>query len=154
MAKVTLNDLINDLNYIESNIESKKANKLQVYKIKRIIKRLDEFSQECDQCNHYFEEVNDQIQNLKNHVRDINNYNLKEYKIITNNIINHLQKVHRLIPKGYYTDTYMAIGISMGLIFGLLLFDNIALGLPLGLAVGLAIGAGEDAKAKKDGKII
>ncbi|MRI67530.1 glycine zipper family protein [Gracilibacillus thailandensis] len=48
----------------------------------------------------------------------------------------------------------MSIGTSLGVVFGLLIFDNIGLGLPLGIAMGVAIGAGLDADAKKKGMVL
>ncbi|WP_154651045.1 glycine zipper family protein [Robertmurraya massiliosenegalensis] len=38
--------------------------------------------------------------------------------------------------------------------FGLTIFDNIALGIPIGMCLGLAIGTGLDSDAKKKGKTI
>ncbi|HBI05307.1 MAG TPA: glycine zipper family protein [Paenibacillaceae bacterium] len=48
----------------------------------------------------------------------------------------------------------MSMGISFGLIFGLVIFDNMTLWLSVGLCLGLAIGSGKDADAKKKGLII
>ncbi|MBP3951726.1 glycine zipper family protein [Bacillus sp. YZJH907-2] len=45
----------------------------------------------------------------------------------------------------------MSIGTSIGLVLGLLIFNNIGLGLPIGIGIGVAIGAGLDADAKKKG---
>ena len=50
-------------------------------------------------------------------------------------------------------NTYIGLGLSLGMVFGLtvgqLLFDNAALGLALGLSMGVAIGAGMWDSAKK-----
>jgi flagellar biosynthesis protein FliR len=43
----------------------------------------------------------------------------------------------------------MAIGATLGFIFGLMLFDNLALGLVLGVAIGLGIGSMVDIQANK-----
>ena len=48
----------------------------------------------------------------------------------------------------------MPMDISLGLVFGFFLFDNIAIGLPIGLSIGVAIGSSKDADAKKKGLII
>ncbi|NMB19466.1 MAG: glycine zipper family protein [Firmicutes bacterium] len=48
----------------------------------------------------------------------------------------------------------MAVGLSLGLVFGLALFDNAGLGLAIGVALGAALGSGQDAKAKKDDRLI
>src|SRR5690606_1667397 len=73
-----------------------------------------------------------------------------------NEIKSYLQKQHKLIPEGFYMSVYMPLGTSLGLVFGLALFDfdNIALGLPIGLCLGIAVGTSLDADAKKKGKSI
>ncbi|KAB8134770.1 glycine zipper family protein [Gracilibacillus oryzae] len=48
----------------------------------------------------------------------------------------------------------MAIGTSLGVVFGLSIFDNIALGIPIGIGVGIAIGSSLDQDAKKKGLVI
>jgi hypothetical protein len=54
--------------------------------------------------------------------------------------------------------TYMLFGVSLGLVFGLTVYNNISLGLPIGIGVGMAlgvaIGSGKDAEAKKKGQVI
>lgn len=49
-----------------------------------------------------------------------------------------------------YRGSGMAIGAALGLIFGMLLFDKIALGLVFGAAIGLVIGSIVDMQAKKE----
>lgn len=51
-----------------------------------------------------------------------------------------------------YRGSGMAIGAGLGLIFGMLLFDKIALGLVLGVAIGLGIGSIVDMQANKERK--
>lgn len=70
-----------------------------------------------------------------------------------------LQKQLGLVPKNYYRNLWMALGMSafgipLGLCFSLIL-DNFAflgIGLPIGIAVGIAVGSGMDVKAEKEGK--
>ncbi len=52
-------------------------------------------------------------------------------------------------PATFYRGRGMAIGAGLGLIMGLLLFDQIAVGLVLGVAVGLGIGSMVDMQANK-----
>ena len=50
-----------------------------------------------------------------------------------------------------YMTLGMSIGAGMGIIYGIAVFDNIALGLPIGVGAGMAIGiALGQAKTKKD----
>ena len=66
-----------------------------------------------------------------------------------------------LVAKNHYRNTWMAIGmtaigIPMGVVFGMSL-GNIAfmgIGLPIGLAIGVAVGTGLDKKALEEGRQI
>ena len=49
----------------------------------------------------------------------------------------------------YYAGAGLAIGAGVGMIFGLLLFENLALGSAIGAAVGLVMGAAIDAHERR-----
>lgn len=74
-------------------------------------------------------------------------------------ILQLLEKELKIVPRGYYRNMWMAIGMSafgvaMGTAFGAAL-DNmafLALGIPIGMSIGMAIGAGMDEKAAKEGR--
>ncbi|MGE4515140.1 MAG: hypothetical protein AB7E26_15205 [Chryseobacterium sp.] len=76
-----------------------------------------------------------------------------------NNIIKLLEKEHKIVPKNYYRNLWLAagmgaFGLPIGVAFGLLM-GNIALlsiGLPIGMAIGIAIGASMDKKAEAQGR--
>jgi hypothetical protein len=73
-------------------------------------------------------------------------------------IVKLLEKEHKIVPKGYYRNTWMAIGMSafgipMGVAFGAAL-DNMAfmaMFMPVGMMIGIAIGSQKDAEAAKKG---
>lgn len=44
--------------------------------------------------------------------------------------------------KGTFSVTGMGIGVGLGIVFGKLLFDNLALGISVGVAAGMLIGTG------------
>lgn len=75
------------------------------------------------------------------------------------NIIKIAEKELKLVPKNYYRNLWLAIGMAVfglpiGIIIGVAL-DNMAflgIGLPMGLAVGIAIGTGMDKKAQEEGR--
>jgi uncharacterized membrane protein len=49
----------------------------------------------------------------------------------------------------YYAGAGLAIGAAIGMIFGLMLFENLALGYVIGAAVGLIMGAAIDAHERR-----
>ena len=48
----------------------------------------------------------------------------------------------------YYAGAGLAIGAAIGMIFGLMLFENLAWGCVIGAALGLVIGAAIDAQRR------
>ena len=77
----------------------------------------------------------------------------KQYKIVKL-----IEKEHKIVPKGYYRNTWLALGMSafgipIGVAFGAAL-DNMAfmaMFMPVGMAIGMVIGAQKDAEAAKKG---
>ena len=74
-------------------------------------------------------------------------------------IIRLLEKELKLVPKNYYRNLWLAVGmaafgIPIGAAFGASL-ENMAflgIGLPIGLAIGIAVGTGMDKKALEEGR--
>ncbi|SHE43318.1 hypothetical protein [Chryseobacterium takakiae] len=95
----------------------------------------------------------------------INSTNLRDkdlYKLLKqkqNDIIKILEKEHKIVPKNYYRNLWMAVGmgafgVPIGVAFGLLI-HNIALlsiGLPIGLGIGVVVGSSLDKKAEAEGR--
>ena len=50
----------------------------------------------------------------------------------------------------YYAGSGLAIGAAIGMIFGLMLFENLAWGCVIGAALGLVIGAAIDAQRRHE----
>lgn len=74
-------------------------------------------------------------------------------------IIKLLEKELKLVPKNYYRNLWMVLGmtvfgIPLGVAFGTSLgsMAYLGIGLPIGLAIGLAFGDGMDKKALKEGR--
>lgn len=74
-------------------------------------------------------------------------------------IIQRVEKEHKLVTKNHYRNTWLVIGmavfgIPIGVTFGASL-GNIALlslGLPIGMVVGIAVGTAKDKKAFEEGR--
>jgi len=70
-----------------------------------------------------------------------------------------LEKELKIVPKGYYQNLWIALGICVfglpiGVVFGTSL-DNMGLlgiGLPIGVAIGYVLGSRMDKKASEEGR--
>jgi len=83
----------------------------------------------------------------------------KQIKQRLQRIIKLLEKDLKLVPRNYYRNMWMALGmavfgIPMGAAFGTSLGNMayLGIGLPIGLAIGLVFGDGMDKKALKEGR--
>lgn len=147
--------MIETLHAWEAALGPKAANRLEINKVKRILGRTSQFLDECEECRAYDIELRQSVVLLQSLPEfGFTSAEVKQYRKQLQHISSHLQKVHKLLPEGYYLAVYMSLGMSIGLVFGLTLLDNLAMGLPIGMCIGLALGAGLDADAKKKGKTI
>jgi hypothetical protein len=91
---------------------------------------------------------------------DHTNKNLKKLlKKKTTTIIRILERKLKIIPKNYYRNLYMiigmgAFGVSFGVAFGIAIGNMafLGIGIPIGLALGIGIGTAMDQKALKEGR--
>lgn len=122
----------------------------------RIILRLDSFA-ECSKCRDLEDEFASILEEIKNDSQARIN---KKYLLHVKMALDHLQKEHKLVAPGYYTNLYMVYGISIGLPFGIIFWQLlgqmalIGIGLPIGIAMGLSIGSKLDNEAKGKGLVI
>ncbi|WP_232225555.1 hypothetical protein [Oceanobacillus manasiensis] len=151
MENQSVEKLLTNIEELKTNIDEQIATKLDIETCKRIVTRLNSFSAECEECEKRFIELEGHIMQLLKKKNSLTEDDIKHYTQKVNNITSHLTKKHKLVTSGFYFSVCMPIGTSLGVVFGLLIFENIGLGLPLGIGLGVAIGAALDAKAKKDG---
>jgi len=146
--------ILEQLGTIEKNISEKRIKKINLPLTKRVIKRLDEFSEACNACQGRLNDFSIIIEKI---IQGNDQRIDKELETLINDTTTHLEKVHNLVPENHYTNTYMAYGVAFGLVFGggfsQLINQNafIASGLPIGIGLGLAIGSKLDEDAKKEG---
>ncbi|UFH32392.1 hypothetical protein LNP04_01410 [Chryseobacterium sp. C-71] len=76
-----------------------------------------------------------------------------------NIIIKHLEKEYKIVPKNYYRNLWLAIGMTafglpIGTLFGIISGNMglLAIGLPIGLGIGVAAGTSMDKKALQEGR--
>jgi len=84
---------------------------------------------------------------------------LKQLKTSRASILKMLEKDLKLVPKNYYRNRWLALGMStfgmpLGVVFGLSLGNMafLGIGLPIGMGIGIAVGTAQDKKAAESGK--
>ena len=147
-------------NHIDSQISSykgtlskKDAKKYKLDLLLRVIRRVDEFSATCGQCQLSQQEITELVQGLGNLIQIPDKERRKSYNRAINNMVKHLQKQHQLVSEGYYIGIGLVIGTGIGVALGTTL-DNSGIGTSIGIAIGIAIGSYLDKKAKKEGRTI
>lgn len=61
-----------------------------------------------------------------------------------------MEKKNSNEKKEQYLPIFMCFGLSIGMVIGKVVFDDIALGMCIGMGIGVFIGAGLDAKNKNN----
>lgn len=101
----------------------------------------------------------DQAINEINAIADSDRLLIKKVKEKQNAIIKLLEKQHKIVPKNYYRNLWMVVGMSafglpIGVAFGMSI-GNIAMlgiGMPIGMAIGIGVGSSLDKKALEEGR--
>lgn len=155
-CNVNTQEIIEEIKKIKDKESQSNLKRYNFELTERIILRLGSIS-ECSECKVFTNEFASIFEEIKNYSLISLN---KRYMVLIKKVLVHLQKNHKLITQGYYTNTYMALGIGFGLPFGVVFSQllgqmaYIGIGLPIGIVIGLSIGSRLDAKAKKEGLII
>lgn len=130
---------------------------------KKTAKRLERFNKLLNELKK--RELPSNMEKSINHeIKKLNNCSKMNIKLSLqiiksqSRITQKLAKELQIVPKNYYRNQWLAIGmaafgIPIGAAFGAS-FGNMAfigLGLPIGMSIGMALGAQKDKKAKKNG---
>ncbi len=152
--------IIDDINALKSNLDSKKANFFRIDRLKNIVDRLVQYSDSCSECTDF---LNAFEQDLMDNLKPDDIQRSRTYLKNFNNIVSHLCKKHKLVTPGYYTGIYLPLGMSAGMAIGMSIGTAISrntmsvgmsLGMSLGLSFGVLIGSLMDSDAKKKGIVI
>lgn len=102
--------------------------------------------------------INKEIEEL-NAISDSGKRLRSEIRKKQSGIITMLEKKLKIVTKGHYRNTWLAIGmaafgIPLGVAFGASLgnMGYIGIGLPIGLVIGIAVGTKMDTKAVEEGR--
>ncbi len=131
---------------------------------KKVAKRLDRFNKLLNELKKrelppkIVRSINHEIEKL-NAFSELNKKFSLQLIQSQSRIIQKLAKELQIVPKNYYRNQWLAIGmaafgIPIGVAFGTSLGNMafIGLGLPIGMAIGIAIGVQKDKKAKENEK--
>ncbi len=108
--------------------------------------------------NAIIEFINQDIEDL-NSVSLTSNEFEKLVKQKQTKIIKQIEKELKIVPKNYYRNLWLALGLCVfGIPIGIALRTSannaglFALGIPIGMGIGIALGTGMDKKAFKEGR--
>lgn len=121
--------------------------------LKRIINRLASLS-DCPECQAHLQKLGEHVRALKGKLEHMEKDDYKQHGQVLQGIVAHLQEVHGLVSEPHYMSMYLPLGMCFGLVFGMTVFDNLALGMGMGMCLGLVVGSAMDADLKKKDKII
>lgn len=103
-------------------------------------------------------DINAQIEKL-NAVTDSKSELKKSIRNAQNTIIKELEKALKVVPKNYYRNVWLAlgmasIGVPLGVSIGLSTgnIGMLAVGIPIGMAIGMVVGIKMDKKASEEGR--
>jgi len=130
-------------------------------KVGRIFNQFKELLNELEKKNltdDIIESINQEIDEL-NAIPHTNNDLKKIIKQKQSKIIKLIVTEMKIVPKNYYRNLWLAIGMSLfgaplGLLFTLVLKNKglFAIGIPTGMVIGIALGSGMDKKAFEEGR--
>lgn len=145
--------IIKEIKYKESLQKDIKLSKIQ-NQFERLIEEL----KKKNLSDNLVQFINSKIEEI-NSIKDSKKKLKNQIKKNQSKIITQVEKERKIVPKNYYRNTWLALGISvfgipMGVAFGTSLgnMGYIGIGLPIGMAIGIAIGTGKDKKALDEGR--
>jgi hypothetical protein len=135
---------------VSTGMEKKQLNRFKVNFLKRVVKRVEEYSQAgCSECENYKVEVSRLISMLVDE-RNQEQPDFPTYEATLKQITKHLEKEHHLIEAGANMIKWLIIGLVSGAAFLSQYGGSVGIGLSLGIIIGTIL----DNKAKKEGKVI
>ena len=147
------NRTVKEINLHKDTLSKKDSKKYKLDLLLRIVRRVDDFSSYCGECQTFQGEITRLIADLGNLIQLPGKESHRSYNKAINSIVKHLQKHHKLVTEGQNIGIWMAIGVGIGTAIGAAL-DNPGIGTAIGVAIAVTIGKYMENKAKKEGKII
>ena len=152
IANFWYNEVVKEIDKHKGRITKRDYKKYKLDLLIRVARRVASFSIDCPECQNFQIEIKNLVEHLGNLIQSPKEER-KSYFRTFDNVIEHLQKHHKLIVEEENLGIWIAIGVTIGIVLGSSL-DNIGAGIAIGAGIGAAIGADLDDKARKDGKVI
>ena len=131
-------------------LSEKQQKRLQLNKLPRVYDFVNEFSMACPTCEKFLQESDELLQLLPHITSD--KTAARELRKLLRAILTHLQQKHKIVPEGYYSSLYLAMGVGVGT--ALMAAADSPAFIAVGIAIGVAIGQGQEKKAKDEGRIL
>ncbi len=151
------NRIATEIGQYQITLGEKGAKQYKLDMLRRVARRVDEFSDTCGECQALKQEITSLMQELSLLVQMPGKEGFKNHIKAVNKLVEHLKKVHKLVDKGHYLGMGIGIGMVIGAGLGGALgaaMDNPGIGTAIGVALGVAIGMYLDRKARQEGRVI
>ncbi len=140
----------------EKNISPKDYRFYLVDRFIKLTSHIDKNSENCVECNGFKKEIEEVSANLADYINRSKTNKIK-YETLNDKLLYHLNKVHGLKQKRYYTSLYSVFGIAAGALTGIItsffvygsISKIILLFLLIGFLTGNYLGYIKDKKLKK-----
>ncbi len=134
----------------------------KIDRLERINERIDEFSDDCEECEKLKSELEDIVDKLPEYING-SPRERAEYEKRNDKIVKHLKQKHGLVPKQYFSSFYSFVGFLSGaLIFAGIAYVihpgyvkwGVLVGFTLGIIIGKIIGNSKDNTKEKQKLIL
>jgi len=143
---------ISELDNIELVAGNKSGRQYKIDQMRRMARRIDEYTSSCSECEQYREEFSNLINNVELHLQKKSKEALKKYRTGLKDIQSHLTARHKLINKGHYTIVGFNFGIAIGT--AIVSVMDSKLYIIASIATGLITGYILDIRARRKDRII
>ncbi len=151
--------LVRDIEEHRSDFTEKQRRKYQIDFMLCVAARIKDFSDACETCRgfqHTLTRMEEEFPELPGSKAQ-RHYQIQQLRLMAE----HFVKAHRLAPAQYYAHLYANYGLIAGLLFGIIVgffVLNNGIYLPVGAVVGLILGnlsgSAEDARVKREHRLI